>query len=183
MKRSAILNRKTGLGSGEATLSRRRFIVSVSAVAGGMALQLTPLGAAAKSVQTQSSASLAASDELSPWLKILPDDTVIVTVPTPEIGNGASTQQALNIAEELECAWEKVIVEFASFSREYKQPGSYAVGLQPFFGGHSTDHDRMPYTLQLGASARERLKTAAAQRWAVPVSEVVAQNSVLTRKR
>ena len=180
MKRSAILNRKTGPGSGEATLSRRRFMVSVSAVAGGMALQLTPLGAAAKSVQTQSSAHLAASDELSPWLKILPDDTVIVTVPTPEIGNGASTQQALNIAEELECAWEKVTVEFASFSREYKQPGSYAVGLQPFFGGHSTDHDRMPYTLQLGASARERLKTAAAQRWAVPVSEVVAQNSVLT---
>lgn len=161
-------------------MSRRQFLVSASVLAGGLSIQLLPVGAlaaAANSAQPQH-----AGDELSPWLSILPDDTIIVRVPTPEIGNGASTQQAMNIAEELECAWDKVRVEFASFSREYKQPGSYAVGLQPFFGGHSTDHERMPYTLQLGASARERLKLAAAQRWAVPVSEITARESLLTHE-
>lgn len=155
------------------TLSRRSFLISTATVAGGLSLQLIP-------AQLAAAESTKASSELSPWLSILPDDTVIVTVPTPEIGNGASTQQAMNIAEELECAWEKVRVEFASFSREYKQPGSYAVGLQPFFGGHSTDHERMPFTLQLGASARERLKHAAAKRWNVSVDEIEARNSVLT---
>ncbi|QQD19274.1 xanthine dehydrogenase family protein molybdopterin-binding subunit [Spongiibacter nanhainus] len=155
------------------TLTRRRFLVSAAVVAGGLSMQLRPAGAQAAETTGQGS-------ELSPWLVIKPDDTVVVTVPTPEIGNGASTQQAMNIAEELECDWDKVTVEFADFRREYQQPGSYAVGLQPFFGGHSTDHDRMPYTLQLGASARERLKTAAAQRWGVPVEDVSARNSVLT---
>jgi isoquinoline 1-oxidoreductase beta subunit len=157
------------------TVSRRKFLVSSATLAGGLSLQLIPAElAAAPAGKTQ------AASELSPWLTIQADDTIVVTVPTPEIGNGASTQQAMNIAEELECAWDKVKVEFASFSREYRQPGSYAVGLQPFFGGHSTDHERMPYTLQLGASARERLKQAAANRWKVPVAEVSARESILT---
>ncbi|RLU02791.1 MAG: xanthine dehydrogenase family protein molybdopterin-binding subunit [Ketobacter sp.] len=158
-------------------MSRRKFLISASVVAGGLSLKLLPADVLAS---TRQPSALGAEAELSPWLKILPDDSVIVTVPTPEIGNGASTQQAVNIAEELECAWDKVKVEFALFSREYQQPGSYAVGLQPFFGGHSTDHDRMPYTLQLGASARERLKAAAAKHWNVPVTEIQARDSVLT---
>ncbi|WP_372781567.1 molybdopterin cofactor-binding domain-containing protein [Litorivivens sp.] len=157
----------------QVVLSRRKFLISSATVAGGLSLQLIPSELAAAPAGK-------AARELSPWLTIHADDTVVVTVPTPEIGNGASTQQAMNIAEELECAWDMVRVEFASFTREYKQPGSYAVGLQPFFGGHSTDHDRMPYTLQLGASARERLKLAAAKRWGVPPSDIEARNSVLT---
>lgn len=165
----------------QAILSRRKFMVSASVLAGGLSLQLTPLDSQA----TLSKTPLKGSDgtELSPWLTILPDDTIIVTVPTPEIGNGATTQHALNIAEELECNWKRVKVEFASYSREYKQPGSYAVGLQPFFGGHSTDHDRMPYTMQLGASARERLKAAAAQRWGVSAMDVVAKDGLLSHPK
>ena len=162
----------------ERKLSRRKFLVSAATVAGGLSLKLIPADALAAAADP--GAAIRSGEEFSPWLRILPDDTVIVSVPTPEIGNGATTQHAMNIAEELACAWNKVRVEFASYSREYQQPGSYAVGLQPFFGGHSTDHDRMPYTLQLGASARERLKAAAAQRWNVPVAEVTALDSVLT---
>ena len=158
-------------------VTRRKFIITSAVVAGGLSLQLKPADALA-SVSKQKNAS----HELSPWLTIKADNTVIVTVPTPEIGNGASTQQAMNIAEELECAWDLVTIEFANYSREYQQPASYAVGLQAFFGGHSTDHARMPYTLQLGASARERLKVAAAQRWDVPLSDIVARNSVLTHQ-
>src|SRR3546814_8090781 len=41
------------------------------------------------------------------------------------------------------------------------------------------DKVRMKFALQLGASARERLKAAAAARWGVPVSEVIANDSVL----
>ena len=74
-------------------LTRRQFLVSASALAGGLSLRLLPVAGLA-------SATAAAQDnagELSPWLVIQPDDTVVVTVPTPEIGNGASTQQAMNI--------------------------------------------------------------------------------------
>lgn len=158
-------------------LSRRQFLIAASTVAGGLSLKLLPAEVQAASDSVRETAAA-----LSPWLQILPDDTVIITVPTPEIGNGATTQHALNIAEELECAWNKVKVEFASYNQELQQPGSFAVGLQPFFGGHSTDHDRMPYTMQLGASARERLKLAAAKRWGVAASEIEARDSVLSHK-
>lgn len=156
-------------------LSRRNFLISGATVAGGLSLQLIPAEMAHAATGKNPAASM-----LSPWLSIQADDTIIVTVPTPEIGNGATTQHALNIAEELECAWEKVTVKFASYTQEFNQPGSFAVGQQPFFGGHSTDHERMPYTMQLGASARERLKMAAAERWGVSIDEVVARDSMLT---
>lgn len=157
------------------TISRRQFIVSASVVAGGLAMQLQSPAVLAEAGKTDG-----VQQSLTAWLNILPDDTVVVTVPSPEIGNGASTQYAMNIAEELECAWENVSVKFASYSDEYKNPGSFGIGLQPFFGGHSTDHDRLPYSLQLGASARERLKLAAARRLGVPQSEITARESVLS---
>ena len=155
-------------------VTRRKFLITSAVVAGGLALQIKPSSTLAEASKGGSSAG-----EFSPWIVIRPDDTVVVTVPTPEIGNGSSTQHAMNIAEELECAWNFVKIEFADYTREYKKPGSYAVGGQPFFSGHSTDHDRMPFAMQLGASARERLKLAAANRWGVPVSEIVARDSVL----
>ncbi|MDB5423995.1 MAG: Isoquinoline 1-oxidoreductase beta subunit, partial [Phenylobacterium sp.] len=52
-----------------------------------------------------------------------------------------------------------------------------------FFAGRSTSAGRLKPLLQAGASARERLKLAAAQTWKVPVSEVEAKESVLTHRR
>src|SRR5258706_1013912 len=48
------------------------------------------------------------------------------------------------------------------------------------FGGGSTNPERMKLMLQVGASARERLKAAAAGEWKVPVAEISAKDSVLT---
>ena len=163
-------------------ITRRKFLITSAVMAGGLSLQIKPSSALAAADSGDADTGTQSSEELSAWIMIKPDDTVIITVPTPEIGNGSSTQHAMNIAEELECAWKFVKLEFADFSREYKKPGSYAVGGQPFFSGHSTDHDRMPFAMQLGASARERLKMAAANRWGVPVSEVLARDSVLTHQ-
>jgi isoquinoline 1-oxidoreductase beta subunit len=157
-----------------AELDRRRFIVSAAAVAGGMALSLKPERAHAVGAP--------AAAELNPWIVVQPDDAVVVRAPTPEIGNGALTQVAMNVTEELACDWSKVRVEFASIQRDYLEKGVYSAGWLPFFSGHGTDPDRMKRALQLGASARERLKAAAAARWKVPVAEVEAGNSVLTHK-
>jgi len=91
-------------------------------------------------------------------------------------------QIAMTVAEELNCAWHHARVVNASVQRNHLEGGVYAVGFQPFFGGHSTQPPRFAHGLQLGASARERLKAAAAARWAVPVGEVEASESVLTHK-
>src|SRR3546814_2684584 len=89
------------------------------------------------------------------------------------------TQVAMNVAEELQCDWSRVRVESGSILRNQIENGVYSSGFLPFFGGHGTDKVRMKFALQLGASARERLKAAAAARWGVPVYEVIANDSVL----
>lgn len=164
-------------------IDRRKFLVSATVVGGGMALgigrdQARAAGLAAPAGPWGPDA--AAGIEFSPWIEIAPDDVVTVRVPQPEIGNGATTQAAMTVAEELECDWSKVRVAFASIRRNHVENKVYAVGFQPFFGGHSTEKDRMDHVLQLGASARERLKAAAAARWSVPATEITVKDSVLT---
>lgn len=169
---------------GPMTLGRRQFLISAAVVAGGMALGIAPAPAEACAVRRDPWAPEAPEgSELSAWIEICPDDTVIFRVPTPEIGNGAMTQVAMNITEELECAWSRVRVEFCSIHRDYVDKGVYTSGFLPFFGGHGTDKVRMAHALQLGASARERLKAAAAARWKVPVTEIDAKDSVLTHTK
>ena len=160
---------------------RRQFIVSVSLAAGGLALGMVSVKATASvaAAGPWNSEAIEAG-ELSPWIEIGKDDTVTLRVPTPEVGNGAMTQVAMNVTEELACDWSRVRVEFCSIQRDYLDKGVYNSGFLPFFSGHGTDKVRMTRALQIGASARERLKAAAASHWRVAVAEVEAKNSVLT---
>jgi len=144
---------------------RRQFLITAAATAaGGMALSVLP------------EAADAATPELSAWLVIEPDDTVILRLPAPEFGNGAMTQQAACVVEELACDWAKVKVEFASATRDYTGYSVYSVVPQAaaFFGGRSTFLMRVMGLQKVGATARQRLVTAAAAEWGVPVGEVTA---------
>jgi isoquinoline 1-oxidoreductase subunit beta len=166
-------------------IDRRHFLASSVALGGGMALGISPAGAV-EAVAVNPAAPWAGAvqgaTELHPWIAILPDDTVMVRVPTPEVGNGASTQVAMNVAEELGCDWAKVKIEFASVRRDYLERGVYTSGLQPMFSGHGTDHNRMRHALQLGANARQRLKQAAAGRWGAWPEDIDVKDSVLTHR-
>ena len=162
------------------TLDRRQFLVSASLIAGGMALGIRPAEAARVPGSVPWASDSPFGTELSPWIEIASDDTVTLRVPTPEIGNGSMTQVAMNVTEELACDWSRVNVEFCSIHRDHVEKGVYHSGFLPFFGGHGTDSVRMRHALQLGASARERLKAAAAERWRVSVTEIEAKASVLT---
>jgi isoquinoline 1-oxidoreductase beta subunit len=153
---------------------RRQFLIGVAAsAAGGMALGFLP---------DEAGAAGAATPELTPWLIIEPDDTVILRLPAPEFGNGAMTQQAAAIVEELACDWAKVKPEFASATRDYTAFSVYSVVPQAaaFFGGRSTFLMRVMGLQKVGATARQRLVVAASQEWGVPPAEITAADSVLT---
>lgn len=172
------------LTSEAAPLGRRQFLFSAAVVSGGMALGIGR-GEARGNDATPAGPwgpESAQGIEFSPWIEITPDDIVTIRVPQPEIGNGAMTQAAMWVAEELDNDWGKVRVTFASIQRNHLANGVYAVGFQPFFSGHSTQPDRARHLLQLGASARERLKAAAAARWGVPIAEILTKDSVLTHQ-
>ena len=163
-------------------LSRRQFIVTAAAVGGGMALGVVSADAAFLGPEPWAANDALPGTELSAWISIGPDDIITVRVATPEIGNGAMTQTPMTIAEELNCDWSKMRAEYAPPSRDFRENEVYSPGDNPgnYFSGRSTSDERMKLLLQVGASARERLKAAAAQIWKVPVAEVVAKDSILT---
>lgn len=169
-------------------LNRRDFLVNASAVGGALVLGVSWSGAA----EAAGSAAHArpwegprGSTEYNPWVTIGRDNVVTVRVPTPEIGNGVMTQILMTVTEELNCDWSKVRAEYASATRNHLEGNVYSKPAGPlgFFAGRSTMPPRTQVLLQAGASARERLKEAAAQAWGVPRSEIVAKDSVLTHAR
>ncbi len=169
-------------------LDRRQFLVTTTAVAGGMAIAMAPapIPAHATSVTAPRDGpwgpDAKAGFEFTPWIEIASNDTVTVRSPNPESGNGTMTQMAMNVAEELGCAWKHIRVETASVHRDFIENHVYTKASLPFFGGHGTDKVRMAHCLRLGASARERLKAAAAAWWSVPAGEIEAKDSLLTHK-
>jgi isoquinoline 1-oxidoreductase subunit beta len=167
----------------DTSLDRRQFVISSLAAGGALVLGL---GDRAQAAEAQAiiwdKDDPIGSSEFTPWLSIAPDDTVIVRVTAPDIGNGVLTQAAAFVMEELGTSWDKIRPEYASTNRDFKEGHVYSTvaGGQSYFSGRSTGPDRMKTYMQVAASARERLKAAAAEHWGVKVADVDAQNSVLT---
>ncbi len=158
-----------------ASPDRRTLLIGAAALGGGLAVGFLPDAA---------DAADGAAPELTPWVLITPDDTVTLRLPCPEFGNGAMTQQAQAIVEELECDWARVKTEFASTNRDLVNSGVYGP-LPPaasFFGGRSTILYRTISLQQVGATARERLKAAAAETWGVPAADIATDKGVLSHK-
>src|SRR5882724_5428823 len=154
--------------------SRRDFLKVSAAVGGGFALQLTvstPLLAQA--------ALKGKAPELTAWIVIGADDSVLIRVARSEMGQGSSTGLPMLVAEELECDWKKVRTEFVSTGEQIRRDrawGSMATG------GSRSIRDSQEYLRQAGATAREMLIAAAAQRWKVPASECDAENGVIVHR-
>jgi isoquinoline 1-oxidoreductase beta subunit len=166
----------------ETTLSRRRFIATALTAAGGLALGVGvggPAGAATLSARPWGEEGKRYPGEVNAWVVIEPDDTVIIRYGRAEMGQGSFTALPQIVAEELECDWALVKPEYASANRnlrENKVYGSLATG------GSRAVRETGEFVQQAGASARERLIAAAAQRWKVPASECAAEMSKVTHK-
>lgn len=159
-----------------AVVSRRDFLITTALVGGGLAISMLP--------NPVSAGASAAGTEISPWLHIGPDDSILVRVPNPESGNGVATFLASLVAEELEADWQKVRIEVPSLNRDARENHPYGLveGDTLSWSGRSTMTNTMAQLQQVGASARERLRTAAARHWKVPVAEIDARDSVLTHR-
>ena len=152
-------------------IDRRSFLVGTAAVGGGLALGLKiPFGATVVRAQD-------GSPEITAWVVIRPDDTVVIRVARSEMGQGTITGLAQMVAEELEADWSKV-------TTEYPTPGQSVARKRPW-GNFSTGGSRgirasQDYVRKGGATARMMLIQAAADEWKVPVGECVAASSNIT---
>src|SRR5712692_2532392 len=154
-------------------INRRSFVVGSAAVGAGLALGLKiPFGASVVRAQD-------GSPEITAWVVIRPDDTVVIRIARSEMGQGTLTGLAQMVAEELECDWSKV-------TTEYPTPGQ-SVARKRVWGDFSTGgsrgiRDSHQYVREGGATARVMLVQAAANAWGVPASECSAANSVITHQ-
>jgi isoquinoline 1-oxidoreductase subunit beta len=154
-------------------IDRRSFLVGTAAVGGGLSLGLQlPFGPDVVRAAD-------GSPEVNAWVVIRPDDTVVIRIARSEMGQGSLTGLAQLVAEELDCDWAKVTTESPTPGQNVARKrvwGDYATV------GSRSIRESQEYVRKGGAAAREMLKQAAANEWKVPVSEVIAANSVITHR-
>jgi len=150
-------------------VNRRGFLKTSAATASGLLVGFYLPESSKLAAQTNT------PQKLNAFVRISPDDSVTLIIHRAELGQGSVTSLSMLLAEELECDWAKIRTEFAPVD-----PKNYGVfgspTLQGVFGSLSIRSSYDPLR-KAGATAREMLVTAAAQKWGVDRSQCRAGNN------
>jgi isoquinoline 1-oxidoreductase beta subunit len=147
------------------TASRRNFLKGAAVAGGGLLLGFSWFETeAAGAIDAVPAVGGAASNvDFNSYLSISPQGVVTILSPNPEVGQGIKTAFPIIVAEELDADWTKVVVEQAPLdTKKFERQVAGGSGSIP----HSWTRLR-----QAGATARQLLLTAAANRWNVPVAD------------
>jgi isoquinoline 1-oxidoreductase beta subunit len=156
------------MNTNSAVLSRRHFIIGAAAAGGGLSLGFhVPLAAQA----------LAGSmEEVNAWVVVRPDETCVIRIARAEMGQGTHTGLAQLVAEELECDWNKVVLQPITAGQNLARK---RVWRDMSTGGSRGIRGSQEYVRQGGAAARMVLMQAAANQWQVPVAELRVDKGVV----
>ena len=148
-------------------MDRRQFLKVSGTASAGMSLGFFVPGRA----------QAADTPQLNVWIEIEPNDTVVIRYARAEMGQGSMTSAPMMIAEELEADWKKVRVEYATAHDNLRTKRAYGDMASV---GSRTIRNSQEYMRKAGATAREMLISAAAQKWNVPASECKAALNKVT---
>ena len=112
---------------------------------------------------------------LNAFIHVSPDDKVTILISKSEMGQGVVTSLSMLAAEELECDWKRIRWEFAPADKAYFDP---VFGMQGTGGSQSIHSGWVPMRTA-GATAREMLIAAAAQKWGVDATDCHAENGAV----
>ena len=168
------------LSSGHPVAVSRRDFLKATGMAGGglmLAIGLGPRGLLGGRVAHAAEGAAAAPKVYPPaaFIRIGEDEQVSIIVGKLEFGQGVLTSMPMLIAEELDCDWNKVRSEHAPADVVYANP---LFGAQ-FTGGSMSIRTSYVQMRTIGASARQMLMTAAAQRWGVSPEKVSTRRGVV----
>ncbi|SFK51911.1 xanthine dehydrogenase family protein molybdopterin-binding subunit [Lysobacter sp. cf310] len=155
--------------------SRRRFLKAGAVLGGGLVIGFVIPGARRYALAAQAAASAAAPFVPNAFLRIGEDDSVTVLIAHSEMGQGVWTGLAMLVAEELDADWSKIRVEHAPAAPAYAHT---AFG-QQMTGGSTSTWSEFDRYRQAGATARQLLVAAAAQRFGVAEADIRTENGVV----
>ena len=118
-------------------------------------------------------------ETLGLWIRITPDGTTTLIVPSSEMGQGVNTSLSMILGEELDADWQKVQTVTAPANSDYKNPENPG----QFTGGSKSVKGFWEPLCEVGAAAREMLKTAAAQKWNVPIGECKTESGQILHSK
>jgi isoquinoline 1-oxidoreductase beta subunit len=150
-----------------APVSRREFIVAGVAMGGGLLLSI-PLLAQEGGAPAGAARAGPAAAPRSPaaFLEIGSDDTITITTPSVEMGQGGRTSMPMMLMEELGGDWSRVKVRDAAAAAVYNNP---VFRSQTTVGSFSVRGWYVELR-RIGAAARIMLVQAAAAQWGVPAA-------------
>ena len=151
-------------------MNRRSFLKSTAA-AGALVLGTYFMGGAPRAMAGVLAKPAENAKRANLFIALRPDGMVEVTCHRSEMGQQIRTAIAQIVADEMEAAWDKVIV--------IQGKGD------PKYGDQNTDGSRsirfnMQRLREMGASVRYMMQHAAAKRWGVEPSTCVAEQHVVT---
>ena len=160
-------------------IKRRTFLKSSTLAGTGFAIGIAfePLKSFAAKSETSVTATKGA--DLGLWIRISSDGTITLIAPSSEMGQGVNTALSMIIAEEMEADWQSIKTETTPANSDYKNPE------QPLqiTGASSSIKGFWEPLREVGAAAREMLKTAAAQKWEVPASQCNAHSGKIIHQK
>ncbi|MCG8493573.1 MAG: xanthine dehydrogenase family protein molybdopterin-binding subunit [Sneathiellales bacterium] len=149
------------------TTTRRTFLIGATAASSSLFIGLNA---------SKSWAATTTETELNPFVKIDADGTVTAIIKHFEMGQGTTTGLTTLIAEELDADWENIQVQFAPANA--KIYANLAFGAQGTGGSTAIANSFIQYR-KAGATARDVLVKAAAQKWGVETASITVENSIL----
>jgi isoquinoline 1-oxidoreductase beta subunit len=154
-------------------IDRRTFLKSAGA---GLVIGLQlPLAAPSRAAAAMPEAAPGFSPNA--FVRITPDNLVIVQIKHHEMGQGATTGLATIVAEELDADWSQVRAEYAP--ADVKKYANSAFGMQGT-GGSTAIFNSWDQLRKAGATARAMLVEAAAQTWGAPVDTITVSSGLIS---
>ena len=156
------------------TISRRQFVVQGTVAGAGLIIGVK-LSPNAFAQENEKGPKQKAINPFDAYVHVKPDGKISLIVAKSEMGQGIKTGLAMLLAEEAEVDFNSVTVEQAETRPDiYVHMGTGGSG--------STRQNFMPLR-RAGATVRELMITAAAQKWNVPKNECAATNGTVTHKK
>ena len=158
---------------GKYSLSRRVFLKKSALTFTGLIIGFTYDPESSLAVKVEN------AEELGIWIRIAPDGSTTLIVPSSEMGQGVNTSLSMILAEELEADWQSVKTETAPVNSKYINPESNSGQMT---AGSSSVKGFWNPLRKAGAAVRLMLQKAAAQKWEIPIEECVAKSGYIYRK-